>query len=361
MNDLDYMRAAYELAMKGCGKTSPNPMVGAVVVKNNRIVSRGYHARCGAPHAEIVALKQAGPRARGAKLYLTLEPCRHYGRTPPCVDQIISSGIKEVLIGMKDPNPLMNGKSITRLRRAGIKVKSGFMEKELRTLNAPFIKHMTAKRPLVTAKVAQTLDGKTASASGQSKWITSSETRRFSRELRNQFDAILVGIRTVLKDNPGLNAPGKKLKKIVLDSRLRIPRNARLFRGVPSRNCILATTKKAPAEKIRFFKNRGHDVVICPAEKGKIRVSWLLKDLAKREITSILVEGGAATIGSMFKARLVDRMHIFMAPKILGDQRALGSIVGLDIKNLNKAVSLENLKVKVLKQDLFVQGDVVYA
>jgi diaminohydroxyphosphoribosylaminopyrimidine deaminase/5-amino-6-(5-phosphoribosylamino)uracil reductase len=214
------MRKAMILAQRGLGLTSPNPMVGALLVKNGKIIAQGWHRRCGGDHAEIVALKKAGAKARGCRLYVTLEPCSHYGRTPPCVQQIIAAGIREVYVGMIDPNPLNNGKSIRLLKKAGVKVEVGFLPEKLQRLNEAFVKYITTRMPFVTAKCAQTLDGKIAASSGHSQWITSARTRDHAHKLRSQFDAILVGVNTVLQDNPRLNAAArsKRLKKIILDS-----------------------------------------------------------------------------------------------------------------------------------------------
>jgi len=287
--DLRYMQQAYHLALKGKGKTSPNPLVGAVLVKDGRLLAEGYHRRCGGDHAEIIALKKGGQRARGATLYVTLEPCFHYGRTPPCVDAIIQSGIKEVYVGMIDPNPLTQGQSIRKLRRAGIKVRVGFMRKELRRMNESFIKYIKFKKPFVVVKCAQTLDGKIATSHGQSKWITSEQTRAYARRLRSDFDAILVGINTVLKDDPSLNALNRsqRLKKIVLDSQLRISPKARLFKNTLPQNCLLVTTRKAPRRKIIFFQRKGIQVIMAPPQKGKFDPCWLFPYLAKKEIANI--------------------------------------------------------------------------
>ena len=209
MQDDHFMQKALDLALKGKGETSPNPLVGCVIVKRNRIIAEGWHRRCGSDHAEIIALKKAGSQARGAEMYITLEPCNHYGRTPPCVDRIIKSGIKKVVIGMKDPNPLTNGKSIAKIGRAGIKTKIGVLKEESEIINEAFVKYIKKRMPFVAVKCAQSLDGKVATAKGQSKWITSEETRKLTRKIRDEFDAILVGITTVIKDNPRLNGSKK--------------------------------------------------------------------------------------------------------------------------------------------------------
>ena len=351
------MQRALELAKRGVGKTSPNPMVGAVIVKNKRIIAEGWHPYCGADHAEMIALKKAGDKARGARLYLTLEPCHHFGLTPPCVDAVIKSGVREVVIAMKDPNPLTNGKSIAKLKRAGIKVSVGLLEKEVRRLNEAFIKYIMTKMPFVVAKTAQTLDGKIATATGDSQWITSEETRAFAHLMRDEFDAICVGINTVLRDDPELNGVKKKiLKKIVIDSQLRTPLSARFLKKRYLGQCIMATTKDASPKKIKDFKKRGIYVLICPKTKAGVDLKWLFKELAKIKIMSILIEGGATVIGSALKVNLVDKMHIYLAPKILGDQNALSSIQGLNIKKIHQTINFSELTVKKSHQDILITG-----
>lgn len=364
--DLQYMTLALSHALKGKGKTSPNPMVGAVIVKNNRIVGQGWHCRCGGPHAEIIALRRAGAQARGAKLFVTLEPCYHFGRTPPCVDTVIASGITEVVVAMKDPNPLTKGKSISKLKRAGIKVKilddktgpAGLLKREIAQMNEAFVTYITEKRPFVVTKTAQTLDGKIATASGQSKWITSEAARKYSRRMRNDFDAILVGINTVLKDDPALNAPAKtkKLKKIILDSSLHISLRAKIFKNTARRDCLIATTHKASAKKIKVFQQKGIQVIVCPFKQGQVDLRWLFRELARREIANLLIEGGAAVVGSALREKLVDKMHILIAPKIMGDANALDSVTGFSRSSVNQALRLKGVRVKTIGEDLFLEG-----
>ncbi len=363
MTDLDYIKRTMFLALQAKGRTSPNPLVGAILVKNNRIIAEGCHKRAGEDHAEIVVLKKAGFKARGSTLYVTLEPCFHYGRTPPCVDAVIKSGIKQVVIGMKDPNPLTNGKSIHKLRRAGIKVNVNFLEKELAGINESFIKYIRFRVPFVVAKCAQTLDGKIATASGQSKWITSDKTRGYAHQVRNNFDAILVGINTVLKDNPSLNAAdrSKRLKKIILDSQLRISLNANLFKGVSPSDCFIAATQQAPQKKIRLFCQKGIKVIICPQRHGRIHLRWLFKKLVKEyEITNILIEGGASVVGSALKEKLVDKMLIFIAPKIIGDQKALSSIAGLKTAQVDRSITLKDMTIQRINSDFLINGYIHY-
>lgn len=358
MNDLVHMKKAMELALRAKGETSPNPLVGAVIVKNNRIIAEGWHRKCGGDHAEVDALKKAGARAKGAKLYVTLEPCSHYGRTPPCVDRILASGIKEVIVGMKDPNPVNNGRSIQRLRKYGIKTKVGFLENDLKKMNEVFIKYITKKMPFVVAKTAQTLDGKIATAKGQSKWITSSSSRDHAHRLRSDFDGILVGIKTVLKDNPRLNAmrPSKRIKKIIVDSKLRIPLNARLFQGTHPEDVFVATTKDADKIKLKQLYNKGVNIMMSPSRKGQVNFKWLFKELAKQEISSILIEGGAHTIGGALQEDLIDKFLIFMAPKILGDAKGLSSVRGLTRSHVDQSIKLCDLNIQKINEDILIEA-----
>ena len=354
----EYIKLALDLALRAKGKTSPNPIVGAVIVKNSRIISTGYHHRYGGDHAEIVALKKAKNQARGATLYVTLEPCGHFGKTPPCVDAIIESGIKEVIIGAIDPNPLNSGKSLMKLRRAGIKIKVGFLEKELKKVNESFIKFITRKMPFVVVKCAQTLDGKIATFSGQSQWITSQKSRDYAHQLRNDFDAILVGVNTVLKDDPYLNAAKKtkQIKKIVVDTTLRTALKANLFKGTKPENIFFATTRKASPRKISQFLAKGVNVIICPQQKEGVDLKWLLKELGRRGISNVLVEGGSKVLGSLFKAKLVDKVLVVIAPKIMGDETAISSVRGLRISDVGRAICLRDIEVKNISEDILVTG-----
>lgn len=355
-----YMRQAYELALKGRGFVSPNPMVGAVIVKNNKVIASGYHARCGHDHAEVVALKKAGNKASGAALYVTLEPCSHYGRTPPCVGRIVESGIAKIVIGMKDPNPLMDGNSIALLRKAGLHVEVGCLTKELEQLNEFFIKFIKMRIPFVTAKIAQTVDGKIATVTGESKWITSESTRAFSRRRRDEFDAIMVGANTVISDDPGLNPhhQNKRLRKVVLDSVLKISPEAKLFKDIDPADVILATTKKASASKIKYFSKHGVTVLVAPLldPSGRVPWQWLMRELGKMEITSVLIEGGGRLIGSALKEGIVDKMSVYIAPKIMGGQNAVSGISGLNIRSIRDLIELDDATLKPLKEDFLLEG-----
>jgi diaminohydroxyphosphoribosylaminopyrimidine deaminase/5-amino-6-(5-phosphoribosylamino)uracil reductase len=357
-----YMRLALGLAKKARGRTFPNPLVGAVVVKNGEIVGRGYHKKAGGPHAEIFALKEAGIRTRGASLFSTLEPCAHHGLTGPCVDKIIEAEIDRVYVGMVDPNPLTQGKSIRRLRESGISVRTGILEDEIRELNAPFIQAMTKKQPYVTVKIAESLDGKAATWTGESKWITNEASRRYSHNLRRFFDGIMVGINTVLKDDPRLDsAKGHsskhRLTKIIVDSSLRTPLNAKLL--TTNAPVVIAAVKKNRAKEKELAK-KGARVIYTRAEKGRVDLKDFLKKLHSLNVRSILVEGGSELIGSFLDKRLAQEALVFISPKIIGGHRALTAVRGQGVRSLDKAIHLKRASIKRFKEDLFIRGVLSY-
>ena len=356
--DQHYVRMACRLALKAAGRTSPNPMVGAVIVRGGRIVARGYHRFAGGDHAEIVALKRAGAKARGATLYINLEPCSHQGRTPPCTDALIKSGVKEVVAGMKDPNPLVAGRGLRRLRRAGIAVRSGVLEGECQRLNEAFAKHVTRRLPFVTLKLAASLDGKIAGASGDSRWISGEESRLTVHRLRNQQDAVLVGAGTVLTDDPQLTcriAGGRDPWRIVLDPGLRIPLSARLFEPAARDKTVIVTGHKAGVGKAREVEGLGAKVWRLPLSAGRIRWRSLLRKMAAMGIVSVMIEGGATTAAWALKEKAVDKILFFYAPKILGGD-ALGMIDRLEIKRVSQAIRLHRLEVQESGDDVLVSG-----
>jgi diaminohydroxyphosphoribosylaminopyrimidine deaminase / 5-amino-6-(5-phosphoribosylamino)uracil reductase len=293
-----YIRMAMKLALKAKDKTSPNPLVGALVVKNGRIIGKGFHQKAGSPHAEVIALDEAGKDAKGATLYVTLEPCVHYGRTPPCVDRIIRSGIKEVIIGMIDPNPVNNGKGIDILKRQNIKVEVGFLGEELKKINEAFIKYITKKMPLVTVKVAQSLDGKIATRSGDSKWITSDKSRGYAHRLRVNYDAIMVGVNTVLRDNPKLDAwySRKNPVKVVVDSQLSTPQTANIFSKNSQVVIVTLPTQPGQETENRKILSQKAKILDVMEKSGEVNLKDMLRKLARMEITSVLVEIGRAHV-----------------------------------------------------------------
>ncbi len=353
-----YLRLACRLARKAAGRTSPNPIVGAVLVRGGKIVGTGYHRKAGGDHAEIVALKTAGTKAQGATLYITLEPCSHYGRTPPCADALIRAGIKAVVAGMGDPNPRVAGRGFDKLRRAGIKVQVGACETECRQLLEAFSKFITRRIPFVTLKLAATLDGKIATASGDSRWISGPASRARVHRWRNEMDAVLVGVETVRADDPQLTCRivgGRNPYRLVLDSRLRISLTAQLLRQKDSEKTIIATTTKVSAAKIRAIQALGAQVWCLPGRDNRIAWQPLLKKLAAQGVVSVLIEGGAAVAASALKNNLVDKVEFFYAPKILGgDGRAM--IGGLAIGKMARAIQVKNLTVRKSGDDIWVTG-----
>lgn len=360
MTDARYMRLALELAARVRGRTEPNPMVGAVVVRSGRIVGRGYHHRAGGPHAEVLALRQAAGLARGATLYVSLEPCAHVGRTPPCTEAILQAGVRHVVAAMMDPNPLNRGRGLRWLRGRGVQTRVGVLEREARTLNRVFVTRMERRRPFVTVKVAQSLDGKIAASSGDSRWITGRAARRWAHRLRAESDAVLVGVQTVLKDNPRLTAraagASRQPVRVVLDSSLRTPPRARLFSS-PSPVWI-AAGKRAPAARERALRRAGAEVIRLPSEKDRVSLRALLRQLARREISRLLIEGGGEVIASALRARAVDRIAWMIAPKIIGGRASAPSVGGIGVPRLGQAVRVGKLAVRRLGEDLLITGEI---
>ncbi len=355
---LYFMRRAIKLSLKARGNTSPNPMVGALVVKNNKIISEGFHEKAGLPHAEVIALDKAGPKAKGARLYITLEPCAHFGRTPPCVDKIIRSGIKEVYIGMIDPNPANNGKGIESLKKNGIKVEVGFFTDELKRINEAFIKYITQKIPFITVKVGQSLDGKIATASGDSHWVTSDKARLHSRRLRKDYDAIMVGVNTILRDNPKLDAWFSKRQpiKVVVDSNLSTPLKANIFGS--NSQAILVTLLKSAGQETENRKILSGVARIMEAKEkdGQVNVRDMLKKLAQIGIINILVEGGGTLNGTLFDEGLVDKVHFYISPKIIGGKDSISSVMGKGVLRVERAIKLKDVKLRRIGEDFLVEG-----
>ncbi len=351
------MREALALARRGGGFTSPNPMVGAVVVADGRIVGRGYHPRVGDPHAEVFALQDAGERVRGATLYVTLEPCAHQGRTPPCTEAIIGAGIRRVVAAMADPDHQVNGRGLHRLQEAGIETCVGVAESEARDLNEAYVKHRTTGIPFVTAKWAMTLDGRIATRSGESQWISGEASRALVHERRAVADAILVGIGTVLRDDPALTArvfAARNPRRIVLDSMLRVPLDARVLTqdGTP---VIVATTGRASSEARRALEARGVEVLVADGLDGRVDLEALLKEVGRRGVLSLLVEGGGTVHGAFLDAGLVDKVLIFIAPQIVGGP-APGPVGGVGVEALARAWHLSRAAFRQIGEDLVIEG-----
>lgn len=358
------MSIALRLARRAEGATAPNPMVGAVLVKAGRVIGQGFHHRAGAPHAEVEALRRAGQRARGATLYVTLEPCNHTGRTPPCSDAIIRAGVAEVVVAAPDPNPITNGRGVAKLRRHHIRVTRGVLGEEARRLNRPFQKAMTTHLPWVIAKAGQSLDGKIATVTGQSRWITSPAARRAGHQWRRRVDAVLVGIQTILRDDPQLTARGGVPRsgrpvRVVVDSRLRMPLAARCLTAQPWAPALIATTARRVARQAQL-ERRGAEVLVFPPQEGRVPLRPLFHALARRGIQSVLIEGGGEVLASAFAQRLVDRIVWFIAPTLIGGRNAPSSIGGEGAGRLAQAIRLADMRVRRVGPDLCVEARVVY-
>ena len=372
MNDVEqdvyFMQQALRLAARGRGKVRPNPMVGAVIVTNGTVVGSGYHKRAGGPHAEIVALRQARTRARGATLYTTLEPCCHTNkRTPPCLPAILESGVRRVVVAMRDPNPKVVGRGIRQLRRAGLTVDVGCRGKEAAALNEVYLHWIKTGRPFVVLKAGMTLDGKIATATGESQWITGAEARAHVHQLRSRFDAIAVGAGTVLKDDPQLTvrlAAGKRSStgsrqpvRLVFDGRLRIPFKARVLQGIEPAPTVIATTKLANPRKVERLRKMGVQLLVLPRKGTRVSLRGCLQELGNMGITSMLVEGGSELNAAFLRAGLVNRVHLYVAPSLLGGQRAKGLLGGRSSQRLAETVPVSNLYIESLGEDVLITGD----
>jgi diaminohydroxyphosphoribosylaminopyrimidine deaminase/5-amino-6-(5-phosphoribosylamino)uracil reductase len=360
MNDVDWqwMKKALELAEKGRGYVEPNPLVGAVVVREGRPVGEGWHRRYGEAHAEVNALAAAGEQAPGATLYVTLEPCCHHGKTPPCTDAVLRAGIRRVVAAMHDPFAQVAGRGAALLRKAGLDVEVGPGEAEARRLNAPYLKLLATGRPYVHAKWAMTLDGKIATRTGDSKWISGPASRHRVHELRGRMDAIVVGIGTALADNPRLTArpPGPRTAtRIVLDSRGRLPADGLLATTAREAPVLVVTTATA-AQAVRPLQSLGCEWLALPAEAGRPTVPALLDELGRRRMTNVLIEGGSAVLGSFLDAGAVDEVHVFIAPRLAGGVEAKTPIGGRGVERIAEALSLREWRVELVEGDMLVRG-----
>ncbi|MEA3464616.1 MAG: bifunctional diaminohydroxyphosphoribosylaminopyrimidine deaminase/5-amino-6-(5-phosphoribosylamino)uracil reductase RibD [Thermodesulfobacteriota bacterium] len=360
-----FMQQALVLARRGAGRTSPNPVVGAVIVVDGDIVGSGFHPKAGEPHAEIFALREAGMLARGADVYVTLEPCSHHGRTGPCCDALIAAGVAHVFVGIQDPNPKVSGRGITKLRAAGIEVTVGICEQECSVLIAPFVKHITTGQPFVILKVASTLDGCMATSTGESQWITNEDSRNHVHQVRDRIDAIMVGVGTVLCDNPRLTTRlpgggGRDPLRIVVDSRLRTPQDAAIVHPDSLAKTLIATTEKASPTKIKALEQHPMvEVVQLPDCEGRVDLCVLMDLLGGRDIQSVLVEGGATLNMSLFNVRLIDRVMVYFAPKLIGGDDGKRLFAGQGVTGLVDALQLKDVRSRRFGDDLLIEGEVV--
>ncbi|MBN2429319.1 MAG: bifunctional diaminohydroxyphosphoribosylaminopyrimidine deaminase/5-amino-6-(5-phosphoribosylamino)uracil reductase RibD [Deltaproteobacteria bacterium] len=357
-----YMRQALDLAHKGEGRTAPNPPVGAVVVRENIIVGRGFHPCAGQPHAEIFALQEAGALTVGADLYVTLEPCSHQGRTGPCTEAIKKAGIARVFAGTRDPNPRVDGKGLAQLEASGIQTACGILEDECKRLIAPFAKVVRTGLPYVILKAAMTLDGQIATSSGDSRWISSDPSREKVHRLRDRMDAVMVGAGTVIKDDPRLTTRlqdgGRDAIRVVVDSALRVPEHAQVFHLESSAPTLLAVSSDIPSDRIRPYEKPGVQVMQVSGRNGRIDLAVLLRELGKMDIHSILLEGGSRLNAEMWHRQLIDRLMLFIAPRILGGGDGLTLFSGEGVRFMKEALQLEDVRYSYWGPDILIEGEV---
>jgi diaminohydroxyphosphoribosylaminopyrimidine deaminase/5-amino-6-(5-phosphoribosylamino)uracil reductase len=356
------MRLAIREASKGAGTVSPNPLVGAVIVKEGRILAKGHHERAGCPHAEAAALSKLGGKAQGATIYVNLEPCNHFGRTPPCTEAILASGIKRVVVGMRDPNPHVKGGGCDYLRAKGLEVVEGVLEEECSLLNETFIKFSLKNMPFVTLKSALTLDGWSACSTGHSRWVTGEKARRLVHRMRASSDAVMVGVGTVIADDPMLTARlGKKRRsknpaRVILDTRLRTPADANVLKGLSEARTILAVGPEADERRIEGLLGSGVEVIRCPLKGRGLDLPFLLKELGSMGITAILLEGGAMVAGSFLREGLVDKVVVFLAPKLLGGGDGIPMAWGKGPEEMRRCISLSKMSVRRIGADIMAVG-----
>jgi diaminohydroxyphosphoribosylaminopyrimidine deaminase/5-amino-6-(5-phosphoribosylamino)uracil reductase len=360
--DLKFMKRAVELSKNGYGFVNPNPLVGAVIVKNGKIIGEGYHEYFGGPHAEINALKNV-VNAHNASLYVTLEPCNHFGKTPPCTDRIILEKFARVVIGMKDPNPLVNGKGIKKLKSAGILVETGILKKEIQKLNEVYNKYSTTRLPFIALKTAMTLDGKISTFSGDSKWISNDKSRNFVHELRHRYSAIMVGVNTVIKDNPELtDRSGYSKKKhpvrIIVDSNGRTPVGSKVL-DTSIASTIIGVTKNTGKDFINLVNKKGCDVIICPEKNNKIDLSFLTESLGRKGIDSILLEGGSTLNFSAIQEGIVDKVYSFISPKMFGGEKANTPLGGSGFNSVDQAITLNIEEIIRFDEDLMIESYII--
>lgn len=361
LEEVRFMRRALELARRGEGWVEPNPMVGAVVVRDGVVVGEGWHERFGGPHAEVLALAQAGPLARGATLYVTLEPCCHWGKTPPCTEAILTAGISRVVAAMLDPFPEVSGRGLENLRQAGLSVEVGLLQAEAQELNAPYLKRVTRGRPWVIAKWAMSLDGKMATATGESKWISSEESRQLARQWRGQVDAVVVGIGTVLRDDPHLGAPPGSPRtpcRVVLDTHLRIPLESQLVKTAGQSPVLIFHGPEASSRVREQLTQAGCACCAVPSVQHRLDLLAVLSELGRRNMTNVLVEGGGEVLGSFFDLGEVDELRVFIAPVLIGGRNAIAPLAGRGIERITQAWRLERWRSETVGTDMLLVGRV---
>ncbi|MDR2643246.1 MAG: bifunctional diaminohydroxyphosphoribosylaminopyrimidine deaminase/5-amino-6-(5-phosphoribosylamino)uracil reductase RibD [Planctomycetaceae bacterium] len=378
-NDIQFMRLALELAKRGEGFVEPNPMVGCVLVKNGNIIGKGFHTKFGEPHAEIEALRNAkncyGEESTdGATCYVTLEPCSHYGKTPPCTSAIQHSGIKRIVVAMRDPNPVVNGRGLQILSDAGLEITEHVLEEEARFLNAPYLTLLEKHRPWIIAKWAMTLDGRLATRTGNSQWISGEASRKIVHRLRGRMDAIMIGAQTALRDNPELTARLDEVVprtpiRIVLDSKAALTSEYQLVQTARQTPVLIVVNSNALEKKIKILQNSGCEILPLLSENTKSentehdyrnRTELLMKHLAQRKITNLLVEGGKQLFGTLFDMQLIDEVHVFIAPKLIGGESAYPVIGGTGLSEMQQAWKLESPEIQIIGQDIYIHDRILH-
>lgn len=362
--DYQYMQRAYELAKMGVGKVNPNPLVGAVIVRDDKIIGEGYHEFYGGPHAEVNAFRSASENVEGATMYVSLEPCSHYGKTPPCAEAIVKNKIKRVVIGMLDPNPLVAGKGVQLLEANGIEVAYAYLGEELKELNRVFLKFIKNKMPYVVMKTAMTLDGKIASCTGDSRWVSNADSRRRVHELRNELSAIMIGVGTVIADDPILTTrlegeASRNPIRIVLDTNARIPLEAKILNSADEAKTILVVTENAASEKLKEVEALGNVVLKVKLSNGRVDLKDLMLKLGEEGIDGILLEGGAMLNFAALQAGVVDEVMSFIAPKLIGGQDAKTPVGGVGIEKMKDAIELSDLRINQIGNDLMLVGKII--
>ena len=355
------MRRALELSVKAVGFVNPNPLVGAVIVKDNRIIGEGYHEYFGGPHAEVNAFKNATEEVEGATMYVTLEPCSHYGKTPPCADAIVKNKISKVVIGMIDPNPIVAGRGIEILRSNGIEVTTGVMDTEIKKINEVFIKYITRKEPFCIMKTAMTMDGKIATSTGDSMWISNEKSRAYVHEIRHMVTGIMVGIGTVLKDDPQLTTRregliSKNPIRIIIDSTAKVPLEAKILKCDEKTKTIIATTELAKESKIEAIKQKGAEVIITPNKNNRVDLNYLMSVLGEMGIDSILLEGGSTLNYSALDSGVVDKVITFISPKIFGGSTGKTPVGGQGVECVKDSIMLTDTEVTRFNEDVMIEG-----
>ena len=360
--DEKYIQRTFELARRGVGKVNPNPLVGAVIVKNDRVIAQGYHHYFGGNHAEVDALNNATESVEGSTVYVNLEPCAHYGKTPPCAERLVEAKVNRVVLSMRDPNPETSGKGIEILKKGGVEVLEGVLQKEAEDLNRVFIKYVSTGLPFVAMKTAMTLDGKIATRVGDSKWVTGEKARSLVHELRDEYAGIMVGVNTVIADDPSLTTrkEGEKRNpvRIVVDSSGRTPTDVYVVNSKEQARTVLAFTEKTSPEKREIFNKEGIDTVVLPQKQGMVDLQVLMEELGKMNIDGVLLEGGSTLNFSMIEAGLVDEVFAFIAPKIVGGENSKTPVAGKGVDLMKDAIELTDVKTMAIENDFMIRGKV---